>query len=166
MDMPTYLAEMQPVIGPVITSVWSEEHRVRAARAAVAVAQAAIDDNVRRMEWLNDNPDLDDDGLGTFLKWDTHFEALPAHDKAGSGLNRSATANGGFGFFSWRIERRAVAVCKARNLDCARFTRRSPSRADSGPARSASRCGLGRTQPRTSLGVWHAACQLYASSRH
>jgi hypothetical protein len=82
MDMQSFLNEIEHAVVPVIASIWGESERVRLAEAAVKASQLAIDENLKRMKWLDDNPDLDDDGLGTLLKWDTYFDAEPALDRA------------------------------------------------------------------------------------
>lgn len=49
------------------------QHLARARAELAKVSTAATEDGYRRAESLAMNPDLDDEGLGTAIHWDTYF---------------------------------------------------------------------------------------------
>ena len=74
MDMKIYLGEVQHAVASLIPVIWSEHAALETAIARLKPLVAATDDGYRRSAFIVDN-DLDDEGIGTGLYWDTYFGA-------------------------------------------------------------------------------------------
>jgi hypothetical protein len=75
MKIQDFLAEMEPAIRYVVTEVHRERAETERLRAEIEPLDRATIDGYQRAEWLAMNPDLDDEGLGTAIYWDTYFGA-------------------------------------------------------------------------------------------
>ncbi len=73
MKIPDYLTEIRHAVETVVAEIYREQDILATTRAELAALTAATDDGYRRAEFLAMNPDLDDDGLGTAIRWDTYF---------------------------------------------------------------------------------------------
>ena len=73
MKIPGYLQEMQHAVETVIGEISREHQIVADLQAELAPLNAATEDGYSRAEFLARNPDLDDEGLGTAIYWDTYF---------------------------------------------------------------------------------------------
>lgn len=73
MNLSEYLSEVAHAVDTVIREVHSEHEQLRKLRAELAALTAQTEDGYSRAEFLALNPDLDDDGLGTAIHWDTYF---------------------------------------------------------------------------------------------
>lgn len=73
MKLPQYLAEISHAVATVLGELHAENQHLARARAELASLTAATEDGYRRAEFLAMNPDLDDEGLGTAIHWDTYF---------------------------------------------------------------------------------------------
>jgi hypothetical protein len=73
MKLAEYLPEVQHAVETVIAEIYREQHVVSELQAELSKLEAATADGYRRVEFLAMNPDLDDDGLGTAIHWDTYF---------------------------------------------------------------------------------------------
>ncbi|NOQ22239.1 MAG: hypothetical protein GQ565_06280 [Candidatus Aegiribacteria sp.] len=73
MKISDYLQEIQLAVETVICEIHREHQMVKALQAELAPLTAATEDDYRRVEFLALNPDLDDEGLGTAIYWDTYF---------------------------------------------------------------------------------------------
>ena len=83
MNLTDYLAEVEHAVATVIAEIHSEHEHLARLRIELAALTAATNDGYRRAEFLAQNPDLDDEGLGTAIHWDTYFGAdKERHHKA------------------------------------------------------------------------------------
>ena len=73
MKIPDYLIEIQHAVETVVTEIHGERDKLAVLSAQLKALTAATDDGYRRTEFLAMNPELDDDGLGTAIYWDTYF---------------------------------------------------------------------------------------------
>jgi len=73
MKIPDYLTEIHHAVETVIAEIYREHDALLKTRAELAVLTSATDDGYRRADFLAMNPDLDDEGLGTAIYWDTYF---------------------------------------------------------------------------------------------
>lgn len=73
MDINTYLAEIEHAAGMVISEIHADGEQLARLRLELVTLTAATDDGYRRAAFLALNPDLDDEGLGTAIHWDTYF---------------------------------------------------------------------------------------------
>jgi hypothetical protein len=73
MDMRTYLREIEHAATETLKLVWSERKRLAELKTRIASLTAGIEDTARRIEWLNQNPEFDDDGQATADYWDSYF---------------------------------------------------------------------------------------------
>jgi hypothetical protein len=73
MQLTTYLAEIEHAVKTVISLVHAEHEYLDRLRQELATLTAATDEGYRRAELFALDPDLDDDGLGTAIHWDTYF---------------------------------------------------------------------------------------------
>lgn len=73
MKIPDYLREIRHAVETVIAEIYQEHNVLAKARAELAKLTVATDAGYRRAEFLAMNPDLDDEGLGTAIYWDTYF---------------------------------------------------------------------------------------------
>jgi len=73
MKIPDYLIEIHHAVETVVEEIYREQDALIKTRAELAALTAATADGYRRSEFLAMNPDLDDDGLGTAIHWDTYF---------------------------------------------------------------------------------------------
>ena len=73
MKIPDYLIEIRHAVETVVSEIYREQNVLNETRAELEALTAATDDGYRRAEFLAMNPDLDDDGLGTAIHWDTYF---------------------------------------------------------------------------------------------
>lgn len=73
MKIPDYLAEIHHAVETVVSEIYREKNILDETRAELTALTAATDVGYRRAEFFAMNPDLDDDGLGTAIHWDTYF---------------------------------------------------------------------------------------------
>lgn len=73
MKIVDYLREVEPAVCHVIDEVHREQKQVEQLQASIARLDREIEANHRQVDALILNPDLDDEGLATFLHWDSHF---------------------------------------------------------------------------------------------
>ena len=80
--MHPYQAEIQEAATTLINGVYAERNALRALREKQADSEAELEDIRRRVQFLVDNPDFDDEGIGTSEHWRAHFEVAPEADHA------------------------------------------------------------------------------------
>jgi hypothetical protein len=73
MKITSYLIEIEHAVTTVIGEIYRESDQLDDIKSELAKLSAATDDGYRRAEFLAMNPDLDDEGLGTFMHWETYF---------------------------------------------------------------------------------------------
>ena len=73
MNLTDYLSEVDHAVTTVIAEIHSEHEHLARLREEINTLTAATNDGYRRVEFLSLNPELDDDGLGTAIYWDTYF---------------------------------------------------------------------------------------------
>ncbi|HNR14538.1 MAG TPA: hypothetical protein PKM59_14625 [Thermodesulfobacteriota bacterium] len=73
MNLIDYLAEIEHAVTMVIAEIHADHDHLTHLRHELTMLRAATDDGYRRAEFLALNPDLDDEGLGTAIHWDTYF---------------------------------------------------------------------------------------------
>lgn len=73
MKIPDYLKEIGHAVEAVIAEIHRERDELIKVSAELGRLTAATEDGYRRAEFLAMNPDLDDEGLGTFIQYDTYF---------------------------------------------------------------------------------------------
>ncbi len=73
MKLPEYLAEISHAVATVLDEIHSEAEHLARTRSELTSLTAATEDGYRRAEFLAMNPELDDDGLGAAVHWDTYF---------------------------------------------------------------------------------------------
>jgi hypothetical protein len=73
MNISDYLAEIGHAAETVVSEIYRERDALVETQAELDRLTAATRDGYRRAEFLAMNPDLDDDGLGTAIHWDTYF---------------------------------------------------------------------------------------------
>ena len=75
MKIPSYLTEISHAVETVVAEIYREHDFLAKTRAELAALTTATDVGYRRAKFLAMNPDLDDEGLGTAIHWDTYFGA-------------------------------------------------------------------------------------------
>lgn len=73
MHLTAYLAEVEHAVRTVISEVHAEHEHLARLRQELATLTAATEEGYRRADFFALNPDLDDEGLGTAIHWDTYF---------------------------------------------------------------------------------------------
>lgn len=73
MKIPEYLDEIQHAVAVVMGEIYREQHEVERLSRELRELQAATHDGYAQVDFLALNPDLDDEGLGTAIYWDTYF---------------------------------------------------------------------------------------------
>lgn len=73
MKIPYYLKEIRHAVEVAIAAIHGEQSRVDDLRKELGALTEATADGYRRAEFLAMNPELDDEGLGTAIHWDTYF---------------------------------------------------------------------------------------------
>ena len=73
MNLSKYLAEVGHAVDAVMREVHTEQEHLRRLQTELSELTAQTEDGYRRVEFLALNPDLDDEGLGTAMHWDTYF---------------------------------------------------------------------------------------------
>lgn len=73
MKLADYLTEVEHAVRTVITEIYAEQQHLARLKLELVALTAATDDGYRRSNFLALNPDLDDEGLGTAIHWDTYF---------------------------------------------------------------------------------------------
>lgn len=73
MHLTAYLAEVDHAVRTVILEIHAEHEHLASLRKELATLTAATDEGYRRADFFALNPDLDDEGLGTAIHWDTYF---------------------------------------------------------------------------------------------
>lgn len=79
MTISEYLIEIEHAATETLRLVWSEQQRLDALEALIGRLSAEIEDSARRVQWLIDNPEFDDDLQATAMHWESHFG--PEKDK-------------------------------------------------------------------------------------
>jgi hypothetical protein len=80
--MHPYQREIQEAAATLINGIYAERQALQVLREKQAAAEAELEDIRRRVQFLVDNPDLDDDGIGTSEHWRGHFDVAPEADRA------------------------------------------------------------------------------------
>jgi len=75
MRMSEYLAEMRHAVEAVVAQLHGEQDKLATLRVELRRLTAQTEEGYRRADFLALNPDLDDEGLGTAIHWDTYFGA-------------------------------------------------------------------------------------------
>lgn len=75
MRLKSYLIEIEHAASIVISEIYREIGQLAEIKEDLVKLNAATEDGYRRAEFLAMNPDLDDEGLGTAIHWDTYFGA-------------------------------------------------------------------------------------------
>lgn len=75
-----YLTEIDAAIVTIHEHIEVETARVRELRATLRGIEDRIEDKEERRRFRGMNPDPDDEGLGTMMRWELHFDDLPEHD--------------------------------------------------------------------------------------
>jgi hypothetical protein len=75
MQITDYLPEVEHAVNTVLGELHIEHEHLARLKKELAALTAATEDGYRRADFLSLNPDLDDDGLGTAIHWDTYFGA-------------------------------------------------------------------------------------------
>ncbi len=73
MDMNSYLREIEYAATSVIKLVWDEHAQMNDIDARIQAATKEMEEGYKLVQFLQDNPDFDDDHLSTAVHWDTHF---------------------------------------------------------------------------------------------
>jgi hypothetical protein len=73
MNLSDYLTEVEHAVRTVIAEIHTEHQHLARLQLELAALTAATDDGYQRADFLALNPDLDDEGLGTAIHWDTYF---------------------------------------------------------------------------------------------
>ncbi len=73
MKISDYLQEIRHAVETVIGEIHREHQTVKMLQDELETLAAASEDGYMRVNFLAMNPDLDDDGLGTTIYWDTYF---------------------------------------------------------------------------------------------
>lgn len=73
MKISDYLTEIRHAVETVVDEIYREQDILAKTRAELTALTAATEDGYRRAEFLAMNRDLDDEGLGTAIHWDTYF---------------------------------------------------------------------------------------------
>jgi hypothetical protein len=68
-----YLIEIEHAVSTVIGEIYRESDQLAEIKQELVKLNAATEDGYRRVEFLAMNPELDDEGLGTAIHWDTYF---------------------------------------------------------------------------------------------
>lgn len=68
-----YLEEIEHAVNIVIPEIYREDVALERLKGELAALEAATDDGYSRANFFALNPDLDDDGMGTAIHWDTYF---------------------------------------------------------------------------------------------
>jgi hypothetical protein len=79
MTMPEYLKEIEHAASETLRLAWSEQKQFEELDAFIARLTEQIEESARRVEWLIDNPEFDDDLQSTAMHWDSYFG--PEKDK-------------------------------------------------------------------------------------
>lgn len=75
MDLFEYLTEIRHAVETIIGEIHHEHELVETLQAELKRLTYATEEGYRQSEFLAMNPELDDDGLGTAIYWDTYFGA-------------------------------------------------------------------------------------------
>ena len=73
MEITDYLNEIRHAVETVISDLHHENDEVLRLHKELEKLNAATIDGYERADFLARNPDLDDEGLGTLMHWDTYF---------------------------------------------------------------------------------------------
>lgn len=73
MEIANYLIEIEHAVSTVISEIYRESDLLAELQQELVKLNAATEDGYRRAEFLAMNPELDDEGLGTAIHWDTYF---------------------------------------------------------------------------------------------
>ena len=85
MNITDYLAEIEHAVTTVISVIHAEHENLARLNKDLTTLTAAMNNGYRRAEFFALNPDLDDEGLGTAMHWDTYFGPdKERHHKAGA----------------------------------------------------------------------------------
>jgi hypothetical protein len=80
--MHPYQSEIQDAAATLIRGIYAEREALQALRERQAASEAELKDIQQRVQFLVDNPDLDDEGIGTSEHWRGHFDVAPEADRA------------------------------------------------------------------------------------
>ncbi len=73
MTMQEYLEEIEHAASETLRLVWSEHQQLEDFQAHLALLRAQIEDSQRRIDWLNENPEFDDDSQATYMTHESYF---------------------------------------------------------------------------------------------
>jgi hypothetical protein len=79
MTMQEYLKEIEHAASETLRLAWSELKQLEELEAYIGRLTAQIEESARRVQWLIDNPEFDDDLQSTAMHWDSYFG--PEKDK-------------------------------------------------------------------------------------
>lgn len=68
-----YLVDIEHAVQVVIAEIYAEQRHLECLQLELANITEVMNDGYRRANFLVLNPDLDDEGLGTAIYWDTYF---------------------------------------------------------------------------------------------
>jgi hypothetical protein len=73
MTMPEYLKEIEHAASETLRLAWSEQKQLEELEAYIGRLTAQIEESARRVQWLVDNPEFDDDLQSTAMHWESYF---------------------------------------------------------------------------------------------
>jgi hypothetical protein len=73
MTMQEYLNEMKHAATDTLRLVWSERKQLEDFEAHLARLRLEIENSQRRIDWLNENPEFDDDFQATYMTYESYF---------------------------------------------------------------------------------------------
>lgn len=73
MRLRDYVPEIEHAVGVVVTELHQERDDLNRASHELARLTKLTEDAYRKVEFLRNNPDMDDDWIGTAIYWDTYF---------------------------------------------------------------------------------------------
>jgi hypothetical protein len=88
--MHPYQSEIQEAATTLIRGIYAEREALQALREKQVASEAELQDIRQRVQFLVDNPDLDDDGIGTSEHWRGHFDVAPEADRAKAAADQLA----------------------------------------------------------------------------
>ncbi|QIJ74610.1 hypothetical protein GU700_08480 [Methylobacterium sp. NI91] len=81
-----YVEETRFAAESLFPLIFHERDEVEALRKKLSGVEWRLADMYRRMDWLARNPEFDDEGIGTAIHWEAHFDVEPEHIKVDAEL--------------------------------------------------------------------------------